>query len=197
MDYRAKEWYRADDYPYSTGDRFIVEYAILSMITPNNEISRNHASHVNMTLYNSYLLFINKTNTFNNNYLFYRIASYATTHTADSVYIIGGLDGFDVKNSRIAKFQENIWSIAGSLKQGRAGHKAITVSGNAIILGGNPDSASKLTDYLLSGKTDIELWDFVSTETEIFNSTLRHPFSMYQSWEMGLFAVSTDFCSTN
>ena len=83
------------------------------------------------------------------------------------------------------------------MKQGREGHKAITVSGNAIILGGNPDSASKLTDYLLSGKTDIELWDFVSTETEIINSTLRYPFSMYQSWEMGLFAVSTNFCSTN
>ena len=53
FDYRAKEWYQADEYPYSTGDRFIVEYAILSMITPNNEISRNHASHGHMTFYNS------------------------------------------------------------------------------------------------------------------------------------------------
>ena len=103
---------------------------------------------------------------------FSRIAAYATTHTADSVYIIGGIDNhwksvsawdYVYANSRIAKFQENIWSIAGYLQKGRVGHKSITVSGNAIILGGDQFLLHpKWYQNMISPKSDIELWDLVS-----------------------------------
>ena len=77
---------------------------------------------------------------------YFRIALYATTHTEDSVYIIGGttrsgsVNGSSSKISTIAKYKDNMWTIAGNLKQARRAHGAITVEGKTMIIGGEPQS---------------------------------------------------------
>ena len=69
---------------------------------------------------------------------YYSIRRYATTHTEDSVYIIGGYtDGSPLRTSTIAKYKNEIWTIAGNLKQGRSSHGAITVKERTIIIGGH------------------------------------------------------------
>ena len=74
-------------------------------------------------------------------FLYFRIHFYATTHTEDSVYIIGGrTGGSPEKTSTIAKYRDDIWTIAGNLKQARYGHEAITVKGRTMIIGGSPAS---------------------------------------------------------
>ena len=68
---------------------------------------------------------------------YFRISSYATANTEDSVYIIGGFTGGSPwRTSTIAKYKDNIWTIAGNLKQARAGHGAITIKGRTMIIGG-------------------------------------------------------------
>ena len=72
---------------------------------------------------------------------YFRISHYATTHTEDSVYIIGGrTDAGDSRSpkrtSTIAKYKNDIWTIAGNLKQARYSHGAITVEGRTMIIGG-------------------------------------------------------------
>ena len=68
------------------------------------------------------------------------IRAYATTHTEESVYIIGGLtDGGLLSYSpTIAQFKDEIWTNAGKLFQARFGHGAISVKGKTMILGGTP-----------------------------------------------------------
>ena len=62
---------------------------------------------------------------------------YAITHTADSVYIIGGqMTSYNQLVSTIAKYENDIWTIAGNLKQARASHGAISVNGLVMIIGG-------------------------------------------------------------
>ena len=39
----------------------------------------------------------------------------------------------------IAQYKDDIWTIAGNLKQGRSAHGAITVKGKTIIIGGWPE----------------------------------------------------------
>ena len=74
---------------------------------------------------------------------YFRILGYATTHTEDSVYIIGGYtDGSPKRTSTIAKYKNDIWTIAGNLKQARNSHGAITVKGRTIIIGGYPNRGS-------------------------------------------------------
>ena len=68
---------------------------------------------------------------------YFRISHYATTNTEDSVYVIGGFtEGSLRRTSTIAKYKNDIWTIAGNLKQGRSSHGAITVKGRTIIIGG-------------------------------------------------------------
>ena len=75
----------------------------------------------------------------------FSISDYATTHTEDSVYIIGGrtdssrTGGRPSSISTIAKYKDDIWTIAGKLKQGRYAHTAITVEGRTMIIGGWPE----------------------------------------------------------
>ena len=66
---------------------------------------------------------------------YFRIYKYATTHTADSVYIIGGYG--DDYTSSIAKYKNDIWTIAGNLKQARGYPGAITVNGLVMIIVGH------------------------------------------------------------
>ena len=77
------------------------------------------------------------------------ISSYATTHTNDSVYILGGSTvctgsecriGIPSYTSQIAQYKDNIWAIAGCLYKVRAGHGAINVGGKIMIIGGFPYS---------------------------------------------------------
>ena len=56
-----------------------------------------------------------------------RITNYATTHTEESVYIIGGSNGPQTKASTIAQFKDDIWTNAGSLNQARHSHGVIIV----------------------------------------------------------------------
>ena len=68
---------------------------------------------------------------------YFRITEYATANTEDSVYIIGGYTGGSPeRTSTIAKYKNDIWTIAGNLKQARNSHEAITVKGRTIIIGG-------------------------------------------------------------
>ena len=68
---------------------------------------------------------------------YFRISHYATTNTEDSVYIIGGYTGGSpLTTSTIAKYKNDIWTIAGNLKQGRSTHGAINVKGRTMIIGG-------------------------------------------------------------
>ena len=70
---------------------------------------------------------------------YFRIAGYATTHIEDSVYIIGGSTwGSPSRISTIAQYKDDIWTIAGNLKQVRDAHGAITVKGKTMIIGGWP-----------------------------------------------------------
>merc|ERR1712126_80019 len=107
-----------------------------------------------------------------------RIYEYATTHTEDSVYIIGGRNDPRYRISTIAKYKDDIWTIAGNLKQKRAGHGAITIKGRIMIIGGGPYT------------TNTEIWDFNSNTTEIINQTLSGSYR----WGMGLFPVDVGYC---
>ena len=75
---------------------------------------------------------------------YFRITSYATTHTEDSVYIIGGATkSYTLKmTSTIAQYKDDIWTIAGKLKEARSQHEAITVKGRTMIIGGYPKSGT-------------------------------------------------------
>ena len=73
-----------------------------------------------------------------------RIYAYATTHTEESVYIIGGsTDGSPRRTSTIAKYKNDIWAIAGKLQLARERHGAITVNGRTLIIGGWPKSITR------------------------------------------------------
>ena len=68
---------------------------------------------------------------------YFSIHGYATTHTEDSVYIIGGYTyGSPKVISTIAQYKDDIWTIAGNLKQARSHHGAIIVNGLVMIIGG-------------------------------------------------------------
>ena len=82
---------------------------------------------------------------------YFRIVGYATTHTEDSVYIIGGCHWLDFRSlgfgtpiriSTIAQYKDDIWTIAGNLKQARSAHGAITVKGKTMIIGGFPQDGT-------------------------------------------------------
>ena len=69
---------------------------------------------------------------------------YATTHTEDSVFIIGGdTDGSRSGTFTIAKYKDDIWTIDGNLKQARSGHGAITIKGRTMIIGGSQGSGKR------------------------------------------------------
>ena len=81
---------------------------------------------------------------------YFRIVAHATTHTEDSVYIIGGWT-YDLRRtgtstifsdsriSTIAQYKDDIWTIVGNLKQARGAQGAITVKGKTMIIGGFND----------------------------------------------------------
>ena len=73
------------------------------------------------------------------------IGDYATSHTEKSVFIIGGRSVVQEKGpgeatAIIARFKDNAWKNVGSLKQARNRHRAITVNGITIIVGGMPNN---------------------------------------------------------
>ena len=109
------------------------------------------------------------------------LSEYATSHTEDSVYIIGGRQWTSARSSTIAQFKENEWTIAGYLKQHRYGHGAITVNGMTLIIGGNNGTSA-------SGFYT-ELWEYESFETEEIEPRL----DWY--YRIGLFLVEDGFCS--
>ena len=65
----------------------------------------------------------------------FRISDYATTSTAESVFIIGGWTG-STQSSKIAKYSDGSWTKPGSLKKSRSSHGAITIEGITMIIGG-------------------------------------------------------------
>ena len=75
-----------------------------------------------------------------NSFLYFRIASYATTSTEEGVYIIGGWNGWidrsPSRSSTIAKYSDSIWTNTGRLKLARSRHVALTVEGITMIFGG-------------------------------------------------------------
>ena len=77
----------------------------------------------------------------------FRLFSYATTSTDQSVYIFGGLiDNSPHSNiiisgdviSTIAKYSDGVWIEAGNLRDARGAHGAIAVNGVTMIIGGEP-----------------------------------------------------------
>ena len=81
--------------------------------------------------------------------LYSRICAYATTSTAQSVYIIGGWTRATSPKttSTIAKYSNDIWSWkVSSLNERRSSHGAITVNGLTMIIGGwNTEVKGKTT----------------------------------------------------
>ena len=76
-------------------------------------------------------------------FYYFRIVRYETTYTEDSVYIIGGFTwGTPSRISTIAQYKDDIWTIAGNLKQTRSSRGAITVKGKTMIIGGYPQSGT-------------------------------------------------------
>ena len=112
------------------------------------------------------------------------IEEYATSHTEDSVYIIGGRwrSGSSSSISAIAQFKDNEWTIAGYLTQARYGHGAITVNGMTMIIGGKE---------IPSRTYFTELWENQSFEIKHIGPGLE---SYYQ---LGLFLVEDGFCRKN
>ena len=64
--------------------------------------------------------------------LFSRIAYYSTTHTSDTVYIIGGV----VTENLVAEFYNNQWRRLGGLNKGRYRHGSISIGSETMIIGG-------------------------------------------------------------
>ena len=136
-------------------------------------------------------------------YYLLSISHYATTHTKNRVYIIGGYTGglSNKRTSTIAEYEDDVWRIAGRLKQARWGHGAVTLKRITIIIGGNPNSGETLvregqTVLITHGivfRTKTELWEVGSTETKIMNPTLSDNYC----YGIGLFTVETNFCSNN
>ena len=70
----------------------------------------------------------------------FSICFYATTHTENSVYIIGGWTGDSFTGSRtsvIAEFKNENWSNVRNLKQARHVHGAIASGSLTMIIGGS------------------------------------------------------------
>ena len=64
---------------------------------------------------------------------------FATTSTEKSVFIIGGYTNESsegLRTSIIAEYSDNEWNNAGSLKQSRQAHSAITSGSFTLIIGG-------------------------------------------------------------
>ena len=108
----------------------------------------------------------------------FRISHYATTHTAESVYILGGWNGNGVRSFVIAEYKDDTWSNAGSMKRNRYGHSAITFGSTCIIFG-NPD------------ETIMEKLDLNTLESEIVNIS-NSPVNTFSK-----FVVPNGFCSAN
>ena len=68
------------------------------------------------------------------------IVCYATTSTEESVYIIGGFIQASATGERtpiIAEYKNDQWYNAGSLKQSRHAHGAITSGSLTMVIGGS------------------------------------------------------------
>ena len=73
----------------------------------------------------------------------FRISHYATTSTAESVFILGGHEGItNTYLTTIAEFKNEKWFYIGDLDQGRIQHDAVTSGSYTMIVGGNPTVAS-------------------------------------------------------
>ena len=121
LDYKAKKWTEVKDYPF-TRER-LIEKLIYS----------GNYCHYGL-IYIS--ICIHLTHHFS-------ISNYATTHTADSVYIIGGAINWEGSlTSTIAEYKNDIWTIAGNMNVARCGHGAIAVNGLVMIIGGKNDRLS-------------------------------------------------------
>jgi len=69
----------------------------------------------------------------------FRIATYATASTAESVFIIGGFtNGQPFRTRTIAEYKDGIWKVAGYLALGRINHGAITSGSVTMVVGGLP-----------------------------------------------------------
>ena len=92
----------------------------------------------------SVLCMSNYSNSFWTDYiLLSRITYYATTSTEESVYIIGGWTDDSLTVGRtpiIAEYKNDEWYNAGSLKQSRHGHGAITSGSLTMVIGGSSTS---------------------------------------------------------
>ena len=110
----------------------------------------------------------------------FQASGYATTHTAESVFIIGG------HTDKIVQYKDDIWTIAGRLKKPRFDHGAIIVKGITMILGGWVRKYETAWDAY---HTEIELWHFESTKTKVIGE-LRS----YSGISPLLFPVEAGFC---
>ena len=132
---------------------------------------------------------------------YFRIGSHVTTHTKDSVYIIGGWTGVlqPMPTSTIAKYKDDIWTIAGHLKQARSEHGAITINGRTMIIGGESPIftnfyriGSPIADWM---ELDTEIWDFESSTSKIIHLRQDNPsLSRDYSMDFALFPVEVGFC---
>ena len=77
------------------------------------------------------------------NSFIFRISTYATASTSDSVLIIGGFtNGSPSKTSTIAEYKDGNWRNVGKLAQARQSHGAIASGSVTMVVGGDPISGS-------------------------------------------------------
>lgn len=121
---------------------------------------------------------------FSNSYSFF---NYATISTEDGVLIIGGnIGGPAILSSIVAEYKDGNWRNIGNLARPRAVFQAIKSGSQIMILGGQ---------VIGSTSVDAEIWNLITGESEIINSTFTFPNTHYM--QAAVFPVDVGFCSRN
>ena len=63
---------------------------------------------------------------------FSEIRGYSTAHTADAVFIIGGL----CNEENVVQYKDDVWTKVGELNQRRLYHSSISINDQTMIVGG-------------------------------------------------------------
>jgi len=104
---------------------------------------------------------------------------YATTHTDEGVYILGGWMGNGNQHSyTIAEYKDDTWNNVGRMQRRRNGHDALTLGSTAIIFDGRHSDT-------------MELLNLETFEHELIDISA----SPVQT-KLGMFLVPNGYCST-
>ena len=123
-----------------------------------------------------YLRFSKQTQEKTHEFIF-RISHYATTHTDEGVYILGGWMGPAGRSYTIAEYKDDAWNNAGRMWKRRYAHDALTLGSTAIIF------SHEDTDKM-------ELLDLETFEHELIDISASPV-----NTKLGMFLVPNGYCS--